>query len=239
MDKADVTNIDDRIFDALLKVAAEEALREEMEALPSDEELEKMYPRSESLDRKIYAMINKEKRTARRRAIARALPKVAAVFFMVIVASAGVLMSVEASRIFILNLFIEAMDDHIVIEFGEEKVIEPEAGQLVFGFVPEGFTLESVSQVGPLSIYVFDNGSGETVTVQKIDVQSMTMGADIEYTYHKVVEIDGFEAHFFDADGDGGYNVLMREFRESIITVSSSLGFDELAEILRNISLAP
>jgi hypothetical protein len=46
--------MDEKLFETLLKIAAEDALREEMETIPSDEELKKMYPRNKSLDKKVY-----------------------------------------------------------------------------------------------------------------------------------------------------------------------------------------
>jgi len=48
------------IFDALLKVAVDEAMRIEMESLPSDEELMAMYPETKELDERIHTLINKE-----------------------------------------------------------------------------------------------------------------------------------------------------------------------------------
>ncbi|MCL1844040.1 MAG: hypothetical protein FWF79_09520 [Defluviitaleaceae bacterium] len=103
------TNIkrNEKIFNSLFDIAADEAFKEEMDALPSCEELNNMYPRTKSLDKKVYAVINKELNALKRKRALRTLAKVAAVLCIIVVASAGALISIEASRNFILNFIID------------------------------------------------------------------------------------------------------------------------------------
>ncbi|MGI6576551.1 MAG: hypothetical protein ACOX1Q_00595 [Eubacteriales bacterium] len=50
----------EKIFDALLKVAVDEALKREMESLPSVEELDKIYKPSAAMDKRIKDLIKME-----------------------------------------------------------------------------------------------------------------------------------------------------------------------------------
>ena len=54
--------MENKLFAAVLKVAAEEAWQEEMDSLPSLDELNEMYPPSESLDKRVFGTINKAAR---------------------------------------------------------------------------------------------------------------------------------------------------------------------------------
>ena len=84
---------DDIVFEALLKVAADEAMRIEMEALPSNDELKAMYPQAENLSKKINKTIITEYNKSKRIMFFRSLKRIAAAICVFIVLSTSVLMA--------------------------------------------------------------------------------------------------------------------------------------------------
>ena len=151
------TERNEKVFDALLKIAAEELMREKMDALPSLEELNQMYPRSASLDKKIYAIINKEKRRVWRNKALRGFAKAAAVFSIVFVATTAILMSVGASRHFILNMLVDIRNDYVFFDFSQGHAPDGGSDMDIIGAVPDGFRMTSSQTLDSMSLYVFED----------------------------------------------------------------------------------
>jgi len=133
-------SMDDKIYKAIFKAAAEEALREEMAALPSDEELNEMYPRTKTLDKKVNAVLKQEFKTARRKQRLRLAARVAAVVILFVLVGGSVLMSVEASRNFILNTLIDRRGDYIAFDFGIDGTPNEAGNGIILGYLPEGLS---------------------------------------------------------------------------------------------------
>jgi hypothetical protein len=63
----------EKLFDAILKVALEETIDREMESLPSSEELKKMFPRSAATDKRFMKIINAASKESKGKKAARIL----------------------------------------------------------------------------------------------------------------------------------------------------------------------
>ena len=77
----------EKLFDAVLKIAAEEAMVERMDGLPSREELAKLYPRSQAFDKRAAKIIGKHDRAEKIRKnafVVRTVLKIAASFLLVV-----------------------------------------------------------------------------------------------------------------------------------------------------------
>jgi len=131
----------EKIFDAILKIALEEAVQEEMDALPSNEELNKLYPRSEALDKKVYAAIRREYRPVRIKRAVHKLARVAAVFLLFAAFGAGVLFA----------------------DFRGEATESGMGTGIVFGYIPQGF-----EPVGTAEYHTFADDTGQQFTVHRI-----------------------------------------------------------------------
>ena len=113
------TDRNEKLFDAMVKTAFEEAVQQEMDSLPSREKLNEMYPSSEAFDKQIMAIIAKEEKTYKRRQASKQALKVftriAASIAILFTVSTLALMSVETSRVFIFNAFMG--HPHAAMEF--------------------------------------------------------------------------------------------------------------------------
>lgn len=93
----------EKLFDALLKVAAEEALKREMESLPSVEELNELCKSSVEMDERIKRLIKHSFRKKKRNRIIKKAGKIAASVAITIAVLSTALLSVEATRNAIFN----------------------------------------------------------------------------------------------------------------------------------------
>ena len=128
------TDRNEKLFDAIVKTAFEEAVQKEMDSLPSREKLNEMYPSSEAFDKRIMSIIAKEEKAYKRRQSSKQALKVftriAASIAILFTVSTLALMSVETSRIFIFNTFMGTQYEHphATMEF------VPFDGEIEFGF---------------------------------------------------------------------------------------------------------
>ena len=113
----------EKLFDAMVKAAFEEAAEQEMAALPSNEELNEMYPPSEAFDNRIMAIIEKEEKAYRERyknghngykrnRIIKTFTRVAASIAVLFTVSTLALMSIEPSRVFVLTTLMNMHMQH-------------------------------------------------------------------------------------------------------------------------------
>ncbi|MCL2670897.1 MAG: DUF4367 domain-containing protein [Clostridiales bacterium] len=71
-------DISEKMQDAILKAAFEEAVKQEAASCPGKAELDQMYPRSEIFDRKIGKLITKAERSQKRRPTIQVFTSIAA-----------------------------------------------------------------------------------------------------------------------------------------------------------------
>ena len=230
------TSRSEELFDAILKAAAKTAFYDEMEQMLDDlDKMDDIKPSAE-LDRKVRNMIARESRVHRRKRLFQTFTKVAAVFAVVVTVSAIALMSVEASRNFIINFLIGIQDDHVVIEFGPDG--RPIGGQqgnvgelnglevvgIVFGYVPEGFEVVDYQLVGVMSIVIFSDGNEGQIVVRHQMAQSLSAFIDNEAReFSSIYLSDGREGLFFEAVGYGYQSTIIWQCGSDIFMIHANL----------------
>lgn len=227
--------MNEKLFEAMLKIATDEALREEMENLPSNEELNKMYPRTKSLDKKVNAVFKREFRVARRKKALQTFSRMAAVFSIFTVITGVVLMSVEASRNFILNALIDMRGDYIAFDFGiGDTAIEEDSG-MVLGYLPESFELIGGQSLEGVSIRIFATDTGHSLIVQRITRESLFVGVDYEYMEFSEMQLNIGTARVFEATDEYTYSVIMWEAGTDVIKIATTLDFETAVRVAENI----
>ena len=224
---------EDRIFDALLKAASDEILAEELEDLPTDEELDEIFPNFDSLDKKVHAIINKEFRALRFKKVMRIVSRSAAILCIGIVLSTSILMAYPASRNFILSYLMNFYDDHVRFEFGIEPIQSGEPTAVTFPYAPEGFDLVSSSNHNTIITYKFENADGQIIIMQHFFGRSLTMGIDTEYAHFTQIQLGGRVVYKFEATEDYDLNAIMWLHDDDVKMITSSLGIEMLIHLAK------
>ena len=222
---------DDILFEAFLRVAAKEALREEMDELPSLEELNEQYPRSESLDKKVYSAIRKEIAAVKRRQLIRTTTKVAAGFALFFAITMAALMSVEASRNFILNLFVDIRNDHITFDFGQGNRDAVDSGDVDFRHIPAGFELVNSQILDDMSIYIFVDSRGHQIVIQQHHIGAFLFAADNEYREYTIILLNDQEMHLFMAQDAQDPSIVMWTSEEYTFVIHANIEMDNILRI--------
>ena len=125
-------------FDAMLKMAAAEAMYRQLDSFPSKKELENMFSPSKALEDKMNKLIRKESRSDKLARFNRQFSKVAVIMLMVFTVTFTPLISAKAVRESIVETIIEWRDEFASIFFKSEA--EPAViNDVKIGYMVEGF----------------------------------------------------------------------------------------------------
>jgi len=224
-----MSNRTDEVFEALLKVAAKEVIERKVAALPSCEELNRLYKPSPAFEKRVHKIINKHVSAKRIRRLAKTFWRVAAVFCVFITVSTAVLMSAEASRIFILNTIIGFHEDHAVFEF-----VDGSGAVMTEGFhgnIPYGFELLNHQVTNGSTVAVFISHEGSRLFFTQNEAEAVTFAVDTEYTEVRMVVIDGQEVYLFLTIDDYGLTSLTWRVENTVFMLMSDVSVDELFDI--------
>lgn len=226
----------ERIFNAMLKAAAEEATIQEMDELPSREELEKMHPRSEALDKRVAKIIGKHERMETRKKAARIFTRVAAAVGIFFTVGFAALMSVEASRVFILNTIISMQYNYVRFDFtdSEKDLQSPDLANLLEGFLPVGFEYEGSFHLETTTIYRYSNEAGVRLIFQQhMGATWSVMVVELNREFF-IIDEESHKIYVFDSNVDGYENVIMWADDNYVFNIISDVDIDTLVNIARN-----
>ena len=226
------TNRNEKIIDALIAVAVEESVMREMDSLPSHEELNR-YPCSDALNAKVMKLIANADRSAKRPRRVRMFVRFAAsfAFFFTIISIA--LMSVEASRILILNTILDIRDEFVLFEFAENN----NGNVASFGHdsILEGFELAASNIRAFSSTFVYTNDDGDEIVFRQREKESLTLAIDNEQRIFSTAYMNGHEIFLFEADREGYSNSIYWTYGNYVFSVSSTRSMDDVLEIVANL----
>jgi len=227
---------DDMLWEALIKTAEIEVMQEELNALPSLEELNELYKPSDALEKSIRDMTANNKRNKPINQAAWQLKKIAAIVGILFVLGATALMSVEASRIFILNIFLDLQDDYIAFEFGQNTP-SGITGEIVLEFIPEGFELTSTQILENLSIVIYQNADGERIIIRRGNAETMSTAISTGFADFSEVYVNGQEAFLFEAVDTDYQSALMWLIGNNVLTIVAYVDTATMFAIAENIIL--
>ena len=232
-------NVKEEVFDALLTAALAEYVDETDRALPTDEELAKLYPIPKKA-RRIY------KRLAKKRKYRKPMPLVyarrAAVILLAAAAlSFGVLMTNSNVRAAVASSVVEWYEKYIQIRFSGdrqegESSITATVESLEIGYIPTGFGLIDSNEDERTREYFYmkDDGTDHYIMIGIYSSDASVVDADIEYMEYEAITINGQEAHLL-YNEEERYGVIV--FGNPVYTVSltADLERSELIKVAENI----
>lgn len=223
----------DKLFDAVLKIAAEEALEQEMEEMPSCEELNEQYKPSPSLEKNIRKKLSRHKFKEKAMLYRKTAVKVAACITVVLVSSSILLLSADATRNYIFNAVIKWQEDHFSIQ--HDGSIESDKKILSPTYLPEGFTEVSIEVIGNIINITYENENGITIEFEQSPSKSTNLLVDNEDKEHEEIEINGHKAYLFITIVDDKSNTLLWEVNGVFFCIISEVEKDELILIAESI----
>lgn len=218
-------------FDALLKVAVSESLKNEIEILPSNEELNQQYKPSDKLDRQIKKIIKRNQFKPKTRVYSSILRKVVVCIIIIFAASSVTLLSVEATRNAIFNAFISQFEQYTEVKFKDSTIDDTQNNIYSPTYLPEGFTEISTISYGNSIIQTYSDKAGNEILLKYRVAETGTELVDNENTNYKEIKIAGNTAYLFKALTKNDSSVLLWQSGGVVFELSSPINSDELIKI--------
>lgn len=230
----------EEMFDALIKSAINDEFHKEIEALPTNEELNKLYTPSPELDMRIKKLIDKSYRKSKMQSFSKTILKVIACIAICFTLLSAGLLSVEATRNKIFNIIIEWHEKYTKVEFKDSATDSKQSGIYQPSYLPDGFSQTSLKKLGNVDMLVYSNNTGETIIFSQWTYGSGSSSVDNENKKYSEIEISGNKAYLFEAIKEDDSNILTWQAGDMVFELTSSIESKELihiAESLKNNTL--
>jgi hypothetical protein len=193
-----MSNIGDIILDAMIKEAVIANFHDEMNAMPSEEQLRKEFAPSPEHVRKMKKLFAWEKRRdftrkllVHTKAAALVLCVATAVFFSALMFNPEVRASVRGAIVQFFELFAR-------VEFAEPNKPDRETGSFVLGYIPVGYEQISREEFGKSVMTIYSDSTGNMLIFNINPVDSHA--GDIEHSdyreeTHAGITYSIYEAH--------------------------------------------
>jgi len=231
---ADKININrsEKLFEAMLKVAAEEAVSEEMASLPSLQELENMPTPSDNFDKRIKKLIAKSERPLKRKRAMKTFMNVAASVCILFTVGAIVFISANSSNLFFLDndaggqIAPIAFDDLRIgfdLEFYDENI-----------FLPDGFENTKIQYFDDMTSFVHVNIFGNQLVINQHKETTLRAVIDNDYREFSTTYISGRQIYFFESQANEEH-VVIWEQDNTVIHAFSNIDIENLLLIVEHL----
>jgi len=189
------TKLREARFEAMLRLAVIECYETEMETIPPQEELEKMYKFSDRHERRMRKLFARVRRMEIWKTVRKYSHRAAAVFVLILSLLFSALMLNGNVRAAVQKTFIEWFDKFTRFTFSGGAEIDADS-EWVLTYVPDGFTeSESFEVIGKTAIYT--NEHDERLIFKYNPTQGYSIAIDNEdYDYSTFFD-NGIEYHLF------------------------------------------
>jgi len=240
----DKVNLRGKLFDAILESAVKDDFEQELEKMPSEEDLVKEYSLSAGLQEKINKIIANGRRKMRLQKVRRISKKAAVIIAVIIPVTLAGLFSVEASRNAIFNSILNWQSDHATIHFEDNTSSQAPQSILTDGlykavYLPNGFTEGKPTKMGTSAQIVYQNKDQTTILFDQSPVsEEGSLSIDTEHTVYSELTINGYKASLFAGKTSKDNTVLVWRNKTNSFTLISTIDKDELLKIAENIKIS-
>ena len=223
--------VDKAIYEAIIKCAVLDVIDEEMEAMPSDEELAEMYPISPVFDRKMKKLIKKNSKPVRKPIIKHLTRAVACLFIILGISFSGFL-TVSAVRLTIFDIIAEWFETRTT--YGDGIVADDLSNYP--SYIPEGFSMAEIFEDGNFALIVYANEEKEEIKFRfSTENQNYDFYIDNEQSDFSEIIIGGTVVHLYKSNTPEYENHIMWQNDTTYFRIDSLYDCNELMKIAESI----
>jgi len=234
MSKNRSTDRNDKLLEAMFRVALEETIDRDMNALPNTEELNKIFPRSDAVDKKFRELVSSNAQKDSGKRISQGFVKVVASIIVMFILSAIALLSVEASRSFIFNTIINIQDDHVAFDFGD-VLYNGEYDSNIPIFYIDGFEYIGGRRHYTRNTFIYENIFGEQIILQQHKGMSLRVLIDNEHREFTIKRVESNDVYIFAATSNDYSHIIMWAQGDNVLNLVSNMELEHLINIVVDI----
>lgn len=232
------------LFDALLAYAVKENAINEINEIPTEEQIKESMSFSEAFESKMQRLIKKHRHKRFLRTTYKYSKKVAMLVSIIISLGFGTLMTAEAVQHAVISTVVEWYEDYNGFIFKNtsnksDKEILDKAKIKLPTYIPDGFELSESEEYEGFKLYLYKNNKGKNLIFNSTVVidKSETL-IDNEYTDYEIIEINGNEVYLFSGKG-GDYDYASAIWIEGNVKyeIESWIGTIEVIRMVKNINI--
>ena len=226
-----ISILDDSVFEALFRQAVIDNFNEELNSIPSNDELAKQITFSPEHEARMKKLFTRDERKERTRTIIKWARRAVAVILIAVTVLFGALMFVPSVRALVIETVTEWYEKFVTFT---SRAPEAEKMNLEPGYLPEGFYEIVRDERDTTAMIIYENKDGIVITFQS-SMATDTAFIDNENNYYKVQIINGVEYHTFNAINDDDENTVLWDTYGQRFIISSSISIDEMLNIATSI----
>lgn len=223
-------------FDSLLRMAVRETYMDQVNAIPPEDELEKILHTDDNFKNKIKAIVHRENRNEKLIHFSRAAAKVAVVVLVCISLTFASLMTAEAVRESVATTILEWHDKFTRI-FIETDTVPEKLPEIRFNYIPEGFELvEEESVFKPTlinNVYKNMDNCYINININAEDVNT-NRNIDNEHTEFYIISIGNNRGCWIQSTNE---TMLVISNKNIHFIISGITSIDEIIKIYKNIEI--
>lgn len=211
-----------------------ELLNAEFDAIPSKEELEKMYTFSERHEKNMEEIFKEESKENKKDFFV-AFKKVAVIALAIIGCAFVSLKVVPTVYAYVETWMVENNEDRVILRDKDDTVDEGVADlRFALQYVPEGyeFVEETESEIGDI-IIVYQNDADKKLKFEYSKAKGKQISADIENTIEEVVVVDGTQYYMF-LHYDNSMYIVWKQ-NGYMFTIYGEISVDEMLNIVASV----
>lgn len=212
-----------------------ELLNAEFDAIPSKEELEKMYTFSERHEKNMEEIFKEEESRENKKDFFVAFKKVAVIALAIIGCAFVSLRVVPTVYAYVEAWMVENNEDRVIFR-DEDDTVDEEVADLQFAlqYVPEGyeFVEKTESKIGDI-IIIYQNDADKKLKFEYGKAKGKQISADIENAIEEVVVVDGTQYYMF-LHYDNSMYIVWKQ-KGYMFTISGKMDVDEMLNIAASV----
>lgn len=221
----------EKMFDTMLTMAANEVVERELAELPAEDEIDHEF--SPEFEKRMKQLIYTHTRRLRQKRRLSILKKSAAALIIFIAIGFAGAMSIQAFRLQVVNTFIEVGENYFGFRFGEmgpdpisgDKILRPT-------YLPEGFKEVSTKKLGDGIRIRYENAEGTKILFdQMIKSQGTVVQIDSEHSVPYKKELNGVTVQIFDGFPKGYVCYVIWETATTFYEIMAEYPADELIKM--------
>jgi len=228
----DKHELNEQLFDQLLKYAAEERMDSIANDFPSDDELEKTIIFTPKFKKRMNVFLKKLEYKERFLNFKKKSLKAGIIAAASFVICFSVVSNVDALRVPFLNFFNDINKQSTTIHVTDGDGLYSSFGDQIKGlylpsYIPELYKVKSINKADKNYIVLFINPDGQLIKLRSM-IGDSTLGVDIENADILQLSVNGAMAQFYSKNEQ---NTLIFEYDENAFILDGSISKNELIKI--------
>lgn len=229
--------VNDSIFEALFRQAVIDDYLEEINAIPSNEELSKIYTFSSKFELRMKKLFAREERRERFIILAKYAKRVAAVFVFGVIVLFGALLFNPEVRAAVQKVIIQWYGQFTSFTFTNELSSNADTNILYTGYLPDGFKKHKTEDLTTMTYVIFLNSVGDEIRIKYSQADNINLSVDNENHLVEEYTVNGRQTFAVTAISNEFENGVIFDSNGFVLEIWSSLSIDELLKMAEATSM--